>query len=102
MKVPAGYHDGRPHRLEINYTAREAPPCFTEIVNAEVLDTEADDAHARVTIRGMGTVDIVFPAPHIMEVLVDGRAVPFRSEADTGYMQLPLAGVHTLSLRKGH
>jgi hypothetical protein len=101
MKVPARYHDGRPHRLEITYAAGEAPPRFTEIVNAEVLDTEGDDAQARVTIRGMGTVDIAFPVPRLPEVLVDGRRVPFRSDAETGYMQLPLAGEHTLSLRMG-
>jgi hypothetical protein len=99
-KVPARFHDGRPHRLEINYAGSGAHPCFTEIVNAEVLDSEGDDAHASVTIRGMGTVDIAFPAPHAMEVRVDGRAVPYRSESDTGYMQLLLAGKHTLLLRK--
>jgi len=49
----------------------------------------------------MGTVDIAFAAPHAMEVRVDGRTVPFRSESGTGYVQLPLAGEHTLSLRKG-
>jgi hypothetical protein len=101
MKVPSRYHDGRPHRLEIDYDERGAPPCFTEIVNAEVLDTEGDDAHAGVTVRGLGTVDIAFPAPRAMEVHVDGRAAPFRSESGTGYLQLPLAGEHTLLLRKG-
>ncbi len=100
-KVPARYHDGRPHRLEIIYAADEAPPCFTEIINAEVLETEGDDAHARVSIRAMGTVDIAFPAGHVTEARVDGRAVPFRSDAGTGYMQLPLEGEHTLSLLKG-
>ena len=99
-KVPSRYHDGRPHRLEITYAERGAPPCFTEIVNAEVLDAEGNDAHASVTIRGMGTVDIAFPAPGIMDVRVDGRAVPFRSGSGAGYLQLPLAGKHTLSLRK--
>ena len=101
-KVPARYHDGEPHRLEIRYAAREAPACFTEIVNAEVLDTEGDDAHARVAVRGMGTVDIAFTAPHAAEVRIDGREVPFRTDAGTGYVQLPLAGEHTLSLRKGN
>jgi hypothetical protein len=100
-KVPSRYHDGRPHRLEINYAARGAHPCFTEIVNAEVVDTEGDDAHASVRIRGMGTVDIAFPAPRTMEVRVDGSAVPFRSESGTGYMQILLTGEHTLSLRNG-
>jgi hypothetical protein len=101
MKVPSRYHDGRPHRLEIQYAERGTPPCFTEIVNAEVLHTDGDDAHASVTIRGMGTVDIAFPARGDMDMRVDGRVVPFRSGSGTGYLQLPLAGEHTLSLRKG-
>ncbi len=100
-KVPSRFHDGRPHRLEIHYASRGSHPCFTEIVNAEVVDTEGDDAHASVRIRGMGTVDIAFAAPHAMEVRVDGRTVAFRSESGTGYTQLPLEGEHTLSLRKG-
>jgi len=50
----------------------------------------------------MGTVDIAFTAPHAAEVRIDGREVPFRTDAGTGYVQLPLAGEHTLSLRKGN
>jgi hypothetical protein len=100
-KIPAGYHDRGAHRLEITYGVRKAPPCFTEIVNAEVLRAEGDDAHADVHIRGLGTVDIAFPVERVLEVQVDGREAPFRSAAGTGYMQLPLAGEHTLSLRRG-
>ncbi|HTY59972.1 MAG TPA: hypothetical protein VMF59_14215, partial [Bacteroidota bacterium] len=51
-KVPGSFHDGKPHSLEIDYSARTPYPCFTEIVNAEVIKAEADASGARVAIRG--------------------------------------------------
>ncbi|HMK38689.1 MAG TPA: hypothetical protein VK569_05055, partial [Bacteroidota bacterium] len=98
-KVPAEHHDGAPHRLEIIYSSRGASPCFTELVNAEVLASDGDDARATVTLRGLGTVDIAFPANGPLDLSIDGQAVPFRSADGTGSLQLPLEGVHTMSLQ---
>jgi hypothetical protein len=99
MKVPARYHDGKRHTLEVMYSAKKPVPCFTEIVNAEVIAAEGDSSEARVTIRGLGTVDIAFPAEHPVELQVDGAVVPFQRAGGTGYVQIPQAGEHTLVLR---
>ena len=99
-KIPSPCYDGGPHALDIAYVAGEAPPRFTEIVNAEVIETTGDENGARVVIRGFGTVDIAFPSPSPVELAIDGKRAEFSSADGSGYLQVPLAGKHTLALRK--
>ncbi len=105
-KVPARYHDGKPHRLEILYEkegppagrAAEDSPVLTELVNAEVLESAGGSGSARVRIRALGATDIAFPLAGPRELLVDGVTVHYLRSNGTGYARLQRPGEHTILL----
>ena len=99
-KIPSRFHDARPHRLDVTYSANPALPQFTELVNAEVLECTGNADGCRVRVQAMGTVDIVFPLVESLSLAVDGASMPFSTDINprVGYTQLPIYGNHILSL----
>ena len=101
-KIPSRYHDNASHQLEVTYAAREPGPLFTEIVNAEVIESRGDHDRSTVTVRALGTVDVAFPTAVPVQLSLDGTVVPFSDDlhTHTGFAQLPIYGTHELSLSR--
>jgi len=73
LKIPSRFYDGKPHTMEIWSDDIIPPWIICEAVNAEVGDVLCTDDSLSVSLRPLGTVDIVFASDHPVDVLVDGR-----------------------------
>jgi hypothetical protein len=76
-KVPVRYQDQREHSLEVVYGSNEPERQFRELINAQVIDSRVSDHSTTVTIRPLGTCDILFSSPTRPDFLVDGNRAEF-------------------------
>ena len=84
-KVPIRYYDGQEHSLEILY-GNDAPNLqFREIINAEVIDVKGADDSLTVTIRPLGTCEVVFFSHGRPGFFVNGKAAEFEFDEGSGF-----------------
>ena len=100
LKVPAGYHDGREHMLEITYGRHMPSPRFLELVNAEVIETAGEGMSVHARIRALGSTDVVFEAPAPGRCSLDGVEVNnvLHLPDGTHTVHLGIAGEHVLRI----
>ncbi|MFC2085903.1 hypothetical protein ACFLRO_01680 [Bacteroidota bacterium] len=83
-KIPARYYDGHDHSLEVIYGSGEPTLQFREIINAEVIDAKGAYDSRTVTIRPLGTCDVLFTSRERPEFLLNGKAVEFEFDERSG------------------
>jgi hypothetical protein len=83
-KVPVRYYDGGEHSLEVHYGSNEPNLQFREIINAEVVDVDGSDDSLSVTIRPLGTCEVVFFAGGQPELFINGKTTEFEFDERSG------------------
>jgi len=72
MKIPSRFYNNKPHTMEI--WSDDVGPiwAFCEVINAEVVHVVCADDSLSMTLRPLGTVDVVFTSDHAVDVFVNG------------------------------
>ncbi len=96
LKVPARYHDGGRHLIELRYGAERLSAPFAELTNAEVLDVTQGPSGTEVLFRALGRVEVVLAGDHAGGLRLDGEMFVAGPLAGGSVFSLDLEGEHRL------
>jgi hypothetical protein len=96
LKIPARYHDGGKHPIELRYGAERLSAPFAELTNAEVLDVTQGPSGTEVVFRALGRVEVVVAGDHPGGLRLDGKMFAAGPLAGGSVFSLDLEGEHRL------
>lgn len=96
LKIPARYHDGGRHLIELRYGEERLAAPFAELTNAEVLDVRHGPSGTQVAFRALGRVEVVLAGDHTGDLRLDGEVFAAGPLAGGSVFSLDLVGEHRL------
>ena len=97
-KIPERYYDRNNHTLDVVYGSEEPALQFRELINAVLLDASGSDEARKITVRPLGSCDVLFFSRGRPALTVDGSPAAFDYDEQSQLGRMRLRSDRTIEL----